>query len=294
MDIDAISVFVKVVESGSFSGAARLLRMPKTTVSAKVAGLEKRLGVTLIQRTTRRLHITEAGQTYFRHCAAAIKEIELGESSLLANRDHPSGLIRITAPIDIGHSLLPRIVNEFLKLYPDVQVELVVTNRVVDLVGEGIDLAIRVGELKDSTLVAKKFFEVNFEFCATPDYIAKFGSPKDPSDITNHQVLMHPILRSKPIELTDGKSTQTIYTHSRVWADEIETIKELTLLNLGIGWLPAFMVDGEIKAKTLLPVLTRWKMPAQGNYSFVYPGQKYSSPSVKAFIELAMAKIRKN
>lgn len=294
MDIDAISVFVKVVESGSFSGAARLLRMPKTTVSAKVAGLEKRLGVTLIQRTTRRLHITEAGQTYFRHCAAAIKEIELGESSLLASRDHPNGLIRITAPIDIGHSLLPRFVSEYIRIYPDVQVELIVTNRVVDLVGEGIDLAIRVGDLKDSTLVAKKFFEVNFEFCATPDYIAKFGIPKDPTDISNYQVLMHPVMRSKPIELTDGKSTQTIYTHARVGADEIETIKELTLLHMGIGWLPAFLVDEEIKAKTLIRVLPRWKMPTQGNYSFVYPGQRYSSPNVKAFIELAMEKIRKN
>ncbi|RYZ58648.1 MAG: LysR family transcriptional regulator [Proteobacteria bacterium] len=293
MDIDAISVFVKVVESGSFSGAARLLRMPKTTVSARVAGLEKRLGVTLIQRTTRRLHITEAGQTYFRHCAAAIKEIELGEASLLAGRDHPNGLLRITAPIDFGHSLLPRLVSEFLRIYPDVQVELIVTNRVVDLVGEGIDLAIRVGELKDSTLLAKKFFEVNFAFCATPEYIAKFGSPKDPNDIANYQVLMHTAMRSKAIELTDGKNFQTIFTHARVDADEIQTIKALTLQNLGIGWLPAFLVAEEMKAKTLIRILPRWWIPIQGNYYFVYPGQKYSSPNVKAFVELAMEQVQK-
>lgn len=293
MDIDGISVFVKVVESGSFSGAAKLLGMPKTTVSAKVANLEKRLGVSLIQRTTRRLYVTEAGQNYFRHCAAAIKEIELGESSLIASRDRPSGTIRITAPIDIGHSLLPRIVSEYIRRYPEVKVELKVTNRVVDLIGEGVDLAIRVGALKDSTLVARKYFEVNFGFCATPEFVAKFGVPNVPSELADFQVFMHPLMRLKPIELSDGKSTETIVTQARISADEIETIKELTLLNLGIGWLPAFLVEKEIAAKTLIRVLPRWKVSTQGNYYFVYPGHRYSSPSVKAFIELAMGTIPK-
>ncbi|PWF47827.1 LysR family transcriptional regulator [Massilia glaciei] len=104
MDLDAIAVYVKVVEAGSFSGAARLLGMPKTTVSAKVAALEKRLGVILIQRTTRKLYVTEAGEQYFRHCANAVREIELGESALLSARDSPSGLLRVTAPVDLGHT----------------------------------------------------------------------------------------------------------------------------------------------------------------------------------------------
>src|SRR5258706_8237046 len=104
MDLDAIAVFVKVVEAGSFSGAARLLKMPKTTVSAKVAALEKRLGVNLIQRTTRKLYVTEAGQQYFHHCANAVREIELGESALVSTKNKPTGLLKVTAPVDLGHT----------------------------------------------------------------------------------------------------------------------------------------------------------------------------------------------
>lgn len=160
MELDAIAVFVKVVEMKSFSGAARLLKMPKTTVSAKIASLEKRLGVTLIQRTTRSLNVTEAGKTYFNHCVSAIRAIELGESELLANQEKPNGLLKITVPVGLSSFILAKIINEYFNKCPDVNLEMIVTNRFVDLVGEGVDLAIRAGQLKDSTLIAKKFFEV--------------------------------------------------------------------------------------------------------------------------------------
>src|SRR5262245_4199653 len=130
--VDPIAVFVKVIEAGSFSAAARRLGIPKTTVSAKVAGLEKRLGVRLIQRTTRKLRMTEEGERYFRHCAIATREIELGEAALQAARDKPSGVLRISAPVDFGRAVLPRIVRAYTARYPDVSIELIVTNRVVD------------------------------------------------------------------------------------------------------------------------------------------------------------------
>jgi DNA-binding transcriptional LysR family regulator len=157
MELDAIKVFVKVVESGSFSAAAKLLSMPKTTVSSKIATLEKRLGITLIQRTTRKIHITDPGMTYFKHCADAIKEIELAEAEILAEQKEPYGLLKMTAPADLGHTLLPIITSAYLRKYPKTQVELIVTNRVVDLVGEGVDIGIRAGSLKDSTLVTRSF-----------------------------------------------------------------------------------------------------------------------------------------
>ncbi len=287
MDIDAVKVFVKVIETGSFSGAARVLKMPKTTVSAKVAALEKRLGVTLIQRTTRRLHVTDAGQTYFRHCALAIKEIEIGEASLFASQDHPSGLLRLTAPIDIGHSILPSIVCGYLKKYPDTEVELILTNRMIDLVGEGVDLAIRVGQLKDSTLVARKFFDVNGGFWASPAYIEKYGSPASPRDFVKHQVIVHPAMKAKGFQVSDGKTTHTLEIKSRVTADDIETIKVMTILGSGIGWLPDFLATPEYKKKALVQVLPKWRILSSGHYAFVYPGQKYMPPKVRAFIDLA-------
>lgn len=155
--LDGIDVFVKVVQAGSFSAAARLLAMPLTTVSGKVASLEKRLGITLIQRTTRKLNITQAGDAYFKHCVRALEEMNAGEKEILTTRSEPEGLLRITAPADLGHSLLPAVVRNYLKTYPKTQIELLLTDRVVDLVGEGVDLAIRVGPLKDSSLIARKF-----------------------------------------------------------------------------------------------------------------------------------------
>jgi DNA-binding transcriptional LysR family regulator len=135
--MDAIAVFVKVVEAGSFSAAAKRLGMPKTTVSAKVAGLERRLGVRLIQRTTRKLRMTEAGEKYFHHCAIAMREVELGEAALQSAKRKPSGVLRVTTSVELGHALLPRIAQAYTAKYPDVSLELILTNRIVDLVEEG-------------------------------------------------------------------------------------------------------------------------------------------------------------
>src|SRR5579872_2292239 len=181
MSLDDIAVFVRVVETGGFSAAARRLGMPKATVSAKVARLERRLGLTLIQRTTRKLRVTEAGEQYFRHCADAIREVEVAEAALQATSGRPSGVLKITTPVDLGHTLLPRIVHAYAAKYPDVAVELLVTNRVVDLVGEGIDLAIRPAQaLKDSSLIAQRFFEMGSNLWASPHYLRRLGTLTHP------------------------------------------------------------------------------------------------------------------
>ena len=167
--MDPVTVFVKVVEAGSFAAAARRLNMPKTTVSAKVAGLEKRLGVNLIQRTTRKLRMTDVGEKYFHHCAIATREVELGEAALQSAKERPYGVLRITAPVDFGRAVLPRIVGAYAAKYPDVSVELIVTNRVVDLVEESIDLAIRwAGSLKDSSFITRRFIETRSNLWASP------------------------------------------------------------------------------------------------------------------------------
>ena len=191
--MDAIAIFVKVVEAGSFSGAARRLGMPKTTVSAKVAGLEKRLGVRLIQRTTRKLRMTEAGEKYFHHCAIAIREVELGEAALQSGKEKPSGVLKVTAPVDLGHAFLPRIAQAYAAKYPDVSLDLILTNRIVDLVEEGVDLAIRwVRALKDSSLIARRFFETGSDLWASPKYLKRLGNPVHPRDLANAAFVTHP------------------------------------------------------------------------------------------------------
>ena len=287
MELDAIAVFVKVVEAGSFSEAARLLKMPKTTVSAKVAALERRLGVTLIQRTTRKLHITDAGQNFFRHCAIAISEIEKGESELSASTSQPQGVLKVTAPADFGHTLLPKIVCSYRKKFPDVRLELVVTNRIVDLVGEGIDIAIRAGELKDSSLIAKKFFDNTISLWASPAYIKKYGQPNHPSELKKHDFISHAVFKDSLV-LTDGKTTVDLDTNPMIKVDDFETLKALLVLKEGIGALPSFVPVRELKTKELVPLLPKWSLKNSSGFWFVYPSQKYSSPKVRTFIDLAI------
>lgn len=285
MNLDAIPVFVKVVETGSFSGAARLLNMPKTTVSAKIAALEKRLGLKLIQRTTRKLRVTEAGTKYFHHCANAIREMELGEAALQSTQSEPTGVLRVTAPVDVGHMLLPRIARAYLARYPGTSVELLVSNRIVDLIGEGIDLAIRAGTLKDSSLIAKRFFDVGTTLWAAPSYLKQFGNISHPRNLAKAAFVGFKGINT--LRLAHGKSEVEVPMAGRIVADDLETIKALAILGEGIAWLPDFLAADAVAAGSLVPVLPNWKSKAMGNIYFVYAGRKYASPKVQAFIQVA-------
>ncbi|SFD61666.1 LysR family transcriptional regulator [Massilia yuzhufengensis] len=290
MDLDAIAVYVKVVEARSFSGAARLLNMPKTTVSAKVAALEKRLGVTLLHRTTRSLHVTDAGERYYRHCAKAVQEIELGEAALVSARDQPGGLLRVTAPVDIGHTLLPRITRAYLEAYPGTSVEMVVTNRMVDLVAEGIDLAVRVGVLKDSSMVARRFFDLSLQLWAAPSYLETAGTPRHPKDLARHRYVGYTSMQ--PVVLARGKVELEAPVRARAMADDFEAIKAMLVLGEGIGLLPDFLAAEAAASGALAPVLAAWKRKASGGFSFLYPGRKYASPNTQAYIATALALVK--
>lgn len=282
---DAIPVFVKVVQAGSFSAAARLLDMPKTTVSAKIAALEKRLELKLIQRTTRKLHVTEAGMKYFRHCSNAIHEIELGEAAVQSTQGEPSGVLRVTAPVDIGHLVLPRITRAYLARYPGVSVELLVSNRFVDLIGEGVDLAIRAGTLKDSSLIAKRFFDVEASLWASPGYLRQIGTVAHPSGLAKASFIRFKAINT--LRLTNGKTTVDVPMSGRIVADDLETIKALAVLDAGIAYLPPFLAADAVRAGSLVAVLPRWKSQSMGGMSFVYAGRKYTAPKVQAFIQIA-------
>lgn len=291
MNLDDIAVFVRVVETGSFSAAARRLGSPKATVSAKVARLEKRLGLSLIQRTTRKLRVTEAGEHYFRHCADAIREVEVAEAALQSTSGKPSGVLKVTAPVDLGHTLLPRIVHAYAARYPDISVELLVTNRVVDLVGEGIDLAIRPAQvLKDSSLIAQRFFGMQSNLWASPRYLEQLGALTHPRDLKTVRILG--FLPRNSIVLTNGKADVEVSITGRIRADDFETIKALLLLGEGIAWLPDFLAAESAQAGALVPVLPQWVPKEQGAFYFVYVGRKYGLPKVQAFIETALEVVR--
>jgi DNA-binding transcriptional LysR family regulator len=283
MDLDGIAIFVKVVQAGSFSGAARLLGVPNTTVSAKVARLEKRLGVTLIQRTTRKLHITPAGRAYFERCVRGLEEIEGAEAEVSLAAGEPRGLLRITAPGDVAHGMLPPIVSRFVARYPRTRVEVLVANRVIDLVGEGVHLAIRAAPLPDSTLVARKFMPFSGGLWASRAYLRRKPAPRTPAELETHDCLVFPRFSSQALRLTDGRSRVDVKPAGRIAVDDPGSMRIFILQGDGIGLLPDYLA----RDAALVRVLPKWTWMS-GALSFVYPAQRFVPATVRAFIDTAL------
>lgn len=287
MELDSIPVFVKVAQLGSFTQASKALNMPNTTVSAKVASLERHLGVTLIQRTTRKLALTEAGRAYLERCVRALDELQTAESELHSSSNEISGLLRITASVDIGQSLLAIMVQRYLQLHPRMQVDLIVTNRVVDLISEGVDLAIRGGQLKDSSLMGKKFVNAKFGLWASKAYLKKEGAPRDLRDLKNFKFISFKAFGGDTIEFSNGRqSVKAEVSRANVQADDFGAVRALAELGMGIAILPNFMCENDSSGNKLENILPEW-LAREGNLTLVYPRQQFVSPKVRAFIEVA-------
>src|SRR5882672_12732054 len=188
MDLNEILVFARVVQAGSFTMAAAQLGMPKSTVSRKVSELEERLRARLLQRTTRKLSLTDAGRTYYDYSARIVGEIEDAERAVSSLQQTPRGVLRVTAPVNVA--FLGPIVSDYLKRYPEVRIDLFCTGRLVDLIEERFDLGIRAGLLGDSTLIARSLGNVKWFLVAAPAYLKKHGRPRSPDDLKKHDCLL--------------------------------------------------------------------------------------------------------
>ena len=286
MDLDGIAVFVKVVQAGSFSQAAKLLNMPNSTVSAKVAALEKRLGVTLLQRTTRRLHLTEAGEGYFRRCMTALEELHAAENELAIERGETKGVLRLTVPVELGRSALPPVLDVLMKRHPAIKIDLIITNRLVDLVAENIDVAVRAGPLKDSALIAKRFVLGQFGLWASPSYLKNNSVPRNPDELKEHDCLRFAPFTGRKLQLTNGRERAQIALAGRITADDFEALRALAVLGWGIALLPSFLCAEEAKERKLVSVLPNWRGDSV-TISVVYPAQRFVSPKIRAFITAA-------
>lgn len=287
MNLEGIDIFVKVIQSGSFTKAAQQMKKPVTTVSDKVAQLEKRLGVTLVHRTTRQLKLTQVGEAYYEKCLRALAEFEVAEQELQVAKSEPRGRLRITTSVDVGQSIMPGLSKFFLSKYPNVKLELIITNRRVDLVGEGIDLGVRIGKLSDSTYRTRKYLDAIASIWATPELIKKHGMPQVPKQLEKIPAVAFALQKNQAVELIRGKEKMKVQLQSRIQADDMETVKQLVLESIGIGFFPDFICEKEESSGRLVRLLPEWtwgKIPL----SFIYPEQKFVSPNVKAFIDLAL------
>jgi DNA-binding transcriptional LysR family regulator len=287
MILDGIDVFAEVVEAKSFSRAAARLGMPTSTVSAKVARLEDRLGVTLLRRTTRRLDLTPAGQGYYDRCVRALAELSDAERELTELTEDPAGPLRITAPADLTQMRLAPLVGPFLARHPRVSVDLIVTNRRVDLIAEGIDLAVRIGKLRDSSMIARKFLDVRAGFWASRDYLARTTPPATVTDLRDHPLIGMASADSL-VTLRDETGSQVpVDMTGRISTDDMLTCKTLIEAGAGIGLLPDFMAEtspGNTPLVRILPQLSSDPVTAY----FLYPTQRFLPRPVRAFIDFAL------
>lgn len=287
MDLNEIKAFVRVVQAGSFRQAAAQLGMPNSTVSAKVSALERRLGVTLLQRTTRKLRLTEAGEAYFRQASQGLEELARAEAEVSAAQREPQGLLRVTAPADFGNACLVDLLAAFRKRHPKVSVELVFTERFVDLVAEGVDVAIRAGELRDSGLVARKVGIACWAPFASPAYLKRAGTPAHPRELREHACLQFTPLGRERWQLGHGKSTVIAPLAREVIANDMQMVKALAASGKGIALLPTFACHREVANGSLVRILPEWRAKADPVH-LVYPGQRFVAAKVRAFVDIAM------
>lgn len=291
MDFNEAAVFVRVVQAGSFSAAARQLGLPTSTVSTRVARLERRLGVTLLQRTTRRLHLTEAGSLYFEHASTGLGYLMEAEAALDEARQQPQGTLKMTAPADLGDALLGHLLAETQARYPALSLELWLTERYVDLVAEGVDVAIRMGELRDSSLIAKSLGTIQWALFASPAYLQQAAPINSPVELAQHPCVQFTPMGRHHWELQRGTNQIRVPLPGQVLVNNIGVVKTMVESGQGVALLPTFICQAAVRQGGLQRLLPEWRGQADAVH-LVYPKQRFMPPKLRGFIDLAVTALK--
>ncbi len=290
--LEAMSIFVSVVELGSFSGASKKLGMPLPTVSRKVSELEAHLKVRLLNRSTRSLELTDVGKPYFAFCEKILEEVFEGEKTVSGEYSAPKGKLIITAPSVFGRlHALPKI-SEFLKAYPEIDVQLILSDRNLDLLEEHVDIAIRIGKLPDSTMIAKKIGEIHKVVCASPEYFKKFGTPKTPKELMNHNCISIESLNSLATwSFKLKKSSISVPIRSRLTVTSVEAGLDAAVAGVGIACTLSYQVESLIREGKLKVILKEYKSDVWPVH-LVYVSNKNLPRKIKAFLEFVTPRIK--
>ena len=283
---DDMSVFIRVVEKGSFSAAGRDIRMSPALVSSRIARLEAHLGVRLFNRTTRRVSITEAGRRYYEDCLDIRRRVTEAEARVGGEDQTPKGLLKLTSSTSFGSSFLVRMIPDFAARYPDITVQYRMTDALVDMMAEGMDLAIRVGPLTDSSLRARTLAPCPRYIVAAPDYLAKHGLPTSPHELINHNCLLlrFPGSRQFRWRFTGPGGDYELAVTGSLDSNNGEVLKDWALAGAGLVYKTWFEVADEIEAGRLKIVLAD-HMPQDAVISALYPYERYLPPRVRVFID---------
>jgi len=285
-----MAVFAQVVEDGGFSSAARTLGIAKSAVSRHVGLLEQRLGVRLLNRTTRQLHLTEAGESFFQSCRLILEEAEGAVRRARDLQDEMIGTLNMTMPSAFGRRYVIPVLQSLMEAHPRLDVRLHFQDAYLDLVANGIDLAVRIGQLADSSLVARTLAPVQTVLCASPEYLAQRGTPRTPTDLADHLWMLYS-LRRQPnrIQLHRGDEEVNFTVNGRVVADDGEALAEFMRSGAGVGMVPIWFVADDLQSGRLVHVLPDWEGPPLKVYA-VYPARALLAAKVRRVVDhLALA-----
>jgi len=298
-ELSDVAVFLRVVELGSFTAAAESLEVSKAAVSKYVSRLEAALGTRLLQRTTRRLALTEAGAAYYGRAAAALGDLAAANEELAALSGEPRGHLRVSAPGYLGALHLAPLLGGFLKAHPKITLDLDLSNRLVDLVQERFDVAVRISSHADSSLVARTIAPCPTVVCATPEYLARHGAPRTPADLAAHECLIYGLMRTphewrfrrRPRRGAEGRGRWVAVTvKGALRCNDDTALKQWLMEGLGVRQFPRFFVERELKRGTVVELLPEWESPPL-TISAVFATRQHLAPKVRAFVDFLVARL---
>ena len=275
-----ITEFVQVVQSQSFTGAARRLGVSVVNVSRRIAALEDRLGVKLLNRTTRKVSVTEAGSLFYDHCQQLVDGLEVAEQAVTAIQHTLKGKLHITAPATYGDAYIAPLINQFLQTYPELQITLTLTNRQLDLLDAGIDVAVRLGQLKDSSLVARRLASRQMHVCASASYLNQYGIPQTPGDLVKHQCLLG---STDQWRFSDKQKSYRLPVSGRLRCNSGLALLQSAKTGLGLVQLPDYYVKADLQAGRLQEVLINYRDAPEGIWA-VFTEHKKMSRKVRLLI----------
>lgn len=284
MDLNDIVVFTRVAETKSFTGAAELLGLPKSTVSRKLAQLEERLGVRLVQRTTRKLALTDIGAAYYLRCAQIVSDVAAAEQVVTDMQATPRGRVRMTAPVDLSSKYLGAIIAEFLVEHVDISIELDASDRVVDLIEEGYDLAVRFGPMPESTLIARKLCTLHQYMCAAPSYLAKRGTPTTIEELEEHDRLLFQPTSRTTWTLVNGEQTYEFGRPGHFSSNNIAAVRDVAVAGGGVALMSDFIVACDILQGKLVKIMPEW-IGRETDMHAVYPARQNLPPRLQLFLD---------
>lgn len=289
--LSQLEIFVKIAETHSFSAAAQHLRLSRSMVSRQISALENELGVRLFNRTTRSLTLTEAGQGYFEQIGPVLARIEEANLSVSHLQATPRGRLRVNAPVSFGTLHLAPALPDFLDKYPDIEINLTLNDRIIDLADEGADLAIRIGRLIDSSLVARRLCTSRRVVCGSPDYFARYGIPQSPEDLRHHQCLCYSNISATEEWrfATPDRRPWPVEVKGRLHANNGDVLRAAALRGQGLANLPSMFIGRDLQEGRLVSVLGDF-IEQDSAIHAVYPTARFLSPKVRAFIDFLTAR----